>query len=402
MAPPQKNRTAGWAKRARVWRAAAIVNAYRGLCLFLLGASPVLARVALATPLRAAVILGGALAVWRNTTVARLLWQKLPIPEVAREAIGADCAHFLALTAKGPIFRACVALLKRVLDLQRPPLTPRGLRATAVRAGSVKLSWEPTVASFFSDETYRLEGALLLRPHAPEPAEGSWKMLYKGPLCAHELRDLEPGTPFAWRVRAVNNKGESALKCGFFATKQLPSAKDGGLAPGYSWAQDVKELTVRLAVPAGVRAADLLATCSATHLRVSLLKKGAGGADKVLLNGLLAKPADPTEFAWQFVEPADGDAREAAAGRIVELTVKKADAMLGRPMWPALIMAYDKGSRAEPHVHADPALSLLLEHPRIDTTLIKTEAPELGDHHLKELHELMKGVPDGYAGGDDE
>lgn len=388
-------------KRIKAWRETAIVNAYRGLCLFLLGASPVLARVALGTPVRAALLVGACLAFWRNAPAVALLWRKLPIPEVAREAIASDCAHFSRLTAQGPIFRAGVRLIKRCFDCQRVPLAPAQLRVTAVKAGSAKVTWTPTVVSSLSEEAYRLE-MVLLGPGGAEPADAAWRTLYDGPLCTHELRDLAPHTAYGCRVHAYNNKGASATRLERFVTDQLPSSQKGGVAPAYSWAQDVKEVVVRAPVPPGTRAADLLVTCSATHLRASLLKRGTSNADCVLIAGALAKPADPSEFAWQFVEPDETDEREAKVkvegGRVLELTIPKAKGTIGQPLWRSVIQAY----ASEPKAGAQrDVVALRLEHPRIDVSLISEEIPELGMHHMQELAAMMKGAPVG-RGDEDE
>jgi HSP20 family molecular chaperone IbpA len=387
----------------RRWRKAATINVYRGLLIFLLGASPVLVRVALLTPVRAAASLGVSLALWRNWRRAALIWAKLPIPEVVRETIGADIAHFAALTTKGPIFRAAVRLLKRCVDFQRRPLAPSAVRVSAVRCDSAKVSWEPTVGSLLSDEEYRLELALL-PPEGSDPPESAWRQLYSGPLCSHELRDLQPHTPCAARVCAHNDKGTSALKLAYFVTRQLPTESKGGSAPAYSWSQDDKEVIVRAPVPAGVRGADVLATATTSSLRVSLLKRGEGGGELVLLAGTLHRPIDTTEFAWQFTEPVETDAREAelkaAGGRVLEFTLPKADGGLGRALWPCVISAY-----AEPKPGRSP-VALLLEHPRVDTSRVREAVPELGDHHLKELHEMMHlGAAHpgfGRAGDDDD
>jgi len=396
-----RRKPVSFAKRARQWRAAAIVNAYRGLCLLLLGASPVLIRVALATPFRAAVFAGASVACWRNAAVLRLLLAKLPVPEVAKDAIASDCAHFTRLTAKGPIFRAAVRLLKRCVDCQRAPLCPSRVHASAVTSTSATLTWEPTVASWLSDESYRLE-MVQLEPDGAEPAAGVWAELYDGPLCSHELRDLRSDTPYACRVRAHNGKGTSAVRLEHFVTRQLPTPAKGGVAPCYSWSQDTKEVVVRALVPAGTRAADVSVSCTATALRVALLRAGADGGERVLLAGTLAKLADPSEFAWQFAEPSGEDERErahgAAGGRVLEMTIPKADGNLGRPLWRALIVAYPE----PPSGAARPStLALHLEHRRIDVGLIKEEVPELGDHHLKELAEMMKGRPIGRDDDDE-
>lgn len=386
MAAASARRRPAGLTRVKRWHRAVVVNAYRGLCLLILGASPVLVRVALATPVRAALVAGASLACWRSAAKVARLWSKLPIPDAAREAIAADCARFGSLTAKGPIFRAGVRLAQRIFDCQTAPLAPARLRATVVRSSSATLAWTPTVASWLSDEAYRLELALSDRD-CSEPADGAWRTVYDGPALSHELRGLSPHAVYACRVRAHNGKGESAARLERFLTEQLPTARRGGTAPAYSWAQDAREVVVRVPVPAGTRAADLAVSCSATHVRAALTGAGGGGEARVLLAGALARPADPSEFAWQFVDADEADEREAAArgvgGRVVELTIAKARASPGQLLWPSVVCCAREPVAAQ------------LAHPRIDTSvLIGVEAgaaAELGGPHLRELMEMATG-----------
>jgi hypothetical protein len=389
-------------KHKRTWREAASINALRVLLLFIIGASPVLARVALLTPLRVAVSVGGLLAAARHwRTVVSVVDRRLPIPAAAREAVAEDAARFVALTVKGPFFRGAVALIKRVFDCQRLPLPPASLRPTGVRTDACALAWAPTVASWLSEERYRLEVAVLDTDWPVPPLTAAWQTVYDGPLCRHELSGLAADTAHAARVCAHNGKGASAHAHAQWVTRQVPTAAKGGTAPAYSWSQDEREVLVRAPVPAATRAADVLAACTATALSVRL-RGGAGAGERVVLAGVLHRPVDPSEFAWQLVAP-DDDERESAArvagvgARVLELTLLKADGGLGvdgglgRPLWPAVIGSY------APAGPPRPPLALLREHPRIDVTLVAQAAPELGEHHFKEVRHGGGELP-GEAG----
>jgi len=390
-----------WAKRVRRWREAALLNAYRGLCLILIGASPVIVKVLLGQPMRAAVVLGGVIALLYSRAKLGAIWESMPIPETVRDKLEEDWAWFSSLTARGPFWRAGVSLIKKCVDCQRMPVAVNALKVTNTKSTSAKLCWEPTVVSYLSDEAYRVELARCVPTgdlgKGTPCNETEWHQLdtVSNDMSA-EVTTLEPGTVYACRVTAHNNKGESAPRTLKFVTPQPPSEGKGGRAPAYTWTQDVKEVAMRVLVPAGCKSADLSIAATATSLRMALKRKGEGGADLVICEGTLFKPIDPEEFAWQFVEPVAHDPRE-INGRVVELTLPKVDATLGAPHWPAVISALpgeDNGHKA--------VVALLREHPRIDTSLIKTEVPELGDSHLRELHDMMRGMPLGEDRGDSD
>lgn len=385
---------AAWRKRIKRWREGAIVNVYRGLLLLVAGASPVILRSAILTPIRAAVTVGAVLALARNTSTLRLLWAKAPVPDFARDALWADFSRFSSLTSKGPIWRAGVKLVKRLVDCQREPQPPSAIHVTQVRSTSAKVSWDPTVVSFLSDENYRVEVAPT-RADAVDAAEvaGEWTQLADTADTSCECSELRPDTVYRCRVVAHNNKGTSQPRSARFVTLQPPTAANGGRAPAYGWSQDVKEVAVRVPVPTGTRAADLAITCTKSRLRVALKPRGGAGAEaaeRVLCAGTLHREVDPDEFAWQFVEPAESEPAE-AGGRVIELTLPKADPSIGKPLWPAVVTSVtDTDLPASKSV-----IALHVEHPRIDLSLIKQEVPELSDAHLHELHELMRGAPIG-------
>lgn len=352
----------------RRWRAKAVVNTYRGLVLFLIGATPILLRLCIVRPAIGAAVLGGALGLWYRRTEARKIAGLLPIPAHVRTAIAKDWAWFLGLTAKGPIYRCLVWAVKNVVDCDVVPSPVTALKATKVRSNSVSLSWEPQRASFLSDEAYRVEICV---------DGGEWTVAGDGGATATattaDLRDLPPGTLVAWRVTAHNHKGTAKAVGSSFVTRQKPNEGQGGTAPAYTWTQSVTETVIKVRVPPSTRSAALDVCIAPRRLRVALKD-----AETPLCAGSLWAEVDADESSWQF---ADGGADD---HRVVEVTLTKRDANIGTPLWSAVI-ARDEGGDVD-----------ALRHPRVDLSLLPEKVPELTDHHLRELHELMQG---GAAGG---
>jgi len=253
------------------------------------------------------------------------------------------------MSGRGPIFwvlarlnRLSVRVARRTYGskLDVLPKPPTALGTTARGAKRAVIKWIPQASSQYSTEKFEVQMRLSPRLAADvaDEAEPEWIVL-SDDLTADELelKPLVADIEYEVRVRAVNTKGASDWREIAFTTKQAPLLQDnekaGGVGPGYTWQQSLRDDAVYVTVgplPAGTRAKQLEVTVMPTTLSIRFI----GG--EALLSGELFGTVSAEEVEWEL-----RDIPGAKGPRELQLQLAKTGKTAGQgPLWPQLLKAH--------------------------------------------------------------
>ena len=282
------------------------------------------------------------------------------------EAVPLDEAHVWTrsdlLFSNGPTGRASVSRQRRV-EAGRAAAAPKALGTETRGALKAKLKWISTPSSSYSTERYEVH----IRPRQladkDDDSKGWVKLADDLEQTELLLKPLVAGTEYDARVRALNTRGHSEWREYAFATKDQPvlsadGERAGGVGPGYTWAQHLKDESIVLTVgplPASTRGKQLDVKVLPTTLEVR-------HNDVAVVSGELFGSVQPEEVEWELADASragsGGKAGSDGAARELHITLLKGGKP-GGPFWPQLI----KG------------------HPEIDISTLKRKE--------KDLEELM-------------
>lgn len=276
------------------------------------------------------------------------------------------------MSGRGPIFwflewahRQSVRVARKLYGskLDVLPLAPKALGTETRGALKAKLKWISTPSSSYSTERYEVH----IRPRQladkDDDSKGWVKLADDLEQTELLLKPLVAGTEYDARVRALNTRGHSEWREYAFATKDQPvlsadGERAGGVGPGYTWAQHLKDESIVLTVgplPASTRGKQLDVKVLPTTLEVR-------HNDVAVVSGELFGSVQPEEVEWELADASragsGGKAGSDGAARELHITLLKGGKP-GGPFWPQLI----KG------------------HPEIDISTLKRKE--------KDLEELM-------------
>mmetsp|Transcript_8922 Transcript_8922/g.17832 ORF Transcript_8922/g.17832 Transcript_8922/m.17832 type:complete len:321 (+) Transcript_8922:3-965(+) len=217
------------------------------------------------------------------------------------------------LSKEGPFYRVCawifwkwiafVVWMDRIAFGERLVVTPEGCKPkfTVIKTQSdrIILNWSADRSSWMYPDQYELQVRSSSGAASGEKGtiEG-WDVLYSGNGLKYDFVGLTPDTPYHFRIKTFNNKGESAWCGGTFETRQVP-VEDGGKGLGYTWKQTSQEVQLTIPCRPAAKAKDIVVNCKATTLCV---KDTGVSPPNVLVDGELSNSVKGSEASWALQE----------------------------------------------------------------------------------------------------
>lgn len=164
--------------------------------------------------------------------------------------------------------------------LSRPPAIP-SLEIVDARCNRVKVDINCPSTSPFNDDEYQI--AYSTKPDDPS-VEASWSELTWKSYAHRVIPQISGRCEYLFRARARNAKGCSAWGAAMSAVTLIEPTSGGATCDGYTWTQTGIETSIRVDVPAEVKAKHVTVALRPEHLSVSYTLEGT---TEQLIEGVL-------------------------------------------------------------------------------------------------------------------
>mmetsp|Transcript_40500 Transcript_40500/g.82771 ORF Transcript_40500/g.82771 Transcript_40500/m.82771 type:complete len:321 (+) Transcript_40500:270-1232(+) len=192
------------------------------------------------------------------------------------------------------------------------------------------LNWTAERSSTWYSDKYELQVRSSGQAAGGEKAsvEG-WDLLYSGEGMKYDYGGLIADTPYHFRARAFNSKGESQWCAGTFETRQVP-VEEGGKGLGYTWKQTSADIQLTIPCRPAARAKDIVVECRPTYLCV---KDNGVTPPTVLVDGELSKSVKSSDVSWALQE-------EGGTKRLVVVMEKSEETNSRKEHWRNVIKTH--------------------------------------------------------------
>lgn len=218
------------------------------------------------------------------------------------------------LSKEGPFYRVCAWVfwkwiafacwLDRIAFGEKLVTAPTDCKPkfTVIKTQSdrIILNWTAARSSWMYPDQYELQvrsSGAAAGGEKGGSVEG-WDVLYSGTGFNYDFGGLTSDTPYTFRLKTFNNKGDSEWCAGTFETRQVP-VDDGGKGLGYTWKQTTQDVQLTIPCRPAAKSKDIVVTCKSTSL---IVKDTGVSPPTILVDGDLAHSVKGSEASWALQE----------------------------------------------------------------------------------------------------